>query len=77
MQTGEIVQVIGPVVDVRFEGELPGTYVALVVEGSGLILETQQQLGESTVRTIAMGSTDGLVRGSSPSNRTSTTGPIT
>jgi F-type H+-transporting ATPase subunit beta len=63
MQTGEIVQVIGPVVDVRFEGELPGTYVALVVEGSGLILENQQQLGESTVRTIAMGSTDGLVRG--------------
>ncbi len=63
MQTGEIVQVIGPVVDVRFDGELPGTYVALVVEGSGLILETQQQLGESTVRTIAMGSTDGLVRG--------------
>ena len=63
MQTGEIVQVIGPVVDVRFQGELPGTYVALVVEGSGLILETQQQLGESTVRTIAMGSTDGLVRG--------------
>ncbi len=63
MQTGEIVQVIGPVVDVRFEGELPGTYVALVVEGSGLILETQQQLGESTVRTIAMGTTDGLVRG--------------
>ena len=64
MQTGEIVQVIGPVVDVRFEGELPGTFVALVVEGSGLILETQQQLGESTVRTIAMGTTDGLVRGS-------------
>ncbi len=64
MQTGEIVQVIGPVVDVRFEGGLPGTYVALVVEGSGLILETQQQLGESTVRTIAMGTTDGLVRGS-------------
>ena len=63
MQTGEIVQVIGPVVDVRFEGELPGTYVALVVEGVGLILETQQQLGESVVRTIAMGSTDGLVRG--------------
>ncbi len=64
MQTGEIIQVIGPVVDVQFEGELPGTYVALVVEGSGLVLETQQQLGESTVRTIAMGSTDGLVRGS-------------
>ncbi|MDA8112656.1 MAG: F0F1 ATP synthase subunit beta [Nitrospiraceae bacterium] len=64
MQTGEIVQVIGPVVDVRFEeGELPGTYVALVVEGPGLILETQQQLGENTVRTIAMGTTDGLVRG--------------
>ncbi|MHB8370124.1 MAG: F0F1 ATP synthase subunit beta [Leptospirales bacterium] len=68
MQTGEIVQVIGPVVDVRFEGELPGTYVALVVEGSGLILETQQQLGESTVRTIAMGSTDGLVRGTKVSS---------
>ena len=64
MQTGEIVQVIGPVVDVRFEGELPGTFVALVVEGSGLILETQQHLGENTVRTIAMGTTDGLVRGS-------------
>ena len=64
MQTGEIVQVIGPVVDVRFEeGELPGTYVALVVEVPGLILETQQQLGENTVRTIAMGTTDGLVRG--------------
>ncbi|MGC8500614.1 MAG: F0F1 ATP synthase subunit beta [Leptospirillia bacterium] len=68
MQTGEIVQVIGPVVDVRFEGELPGTYVALVVDGSGLILETQQQLGESTVRTIAMGSTDGLVRGTKVSS---------
>jgi F-type H+-transporting ATPase subunit beta len=63
MQTGEILQVIGPVVDVYFEGELPGTYVALVVEGSGLILETQQQLGEDVVRTIAMGTTDGLVRG--------------
>ncbi len=63
METGEIVQIIGPVVDIRFEGELPGTYVALVVEGSGLILETQQQLGESMVRTIAMGTTDGLVRG--------------
>jgi len=63
METGEILQVIGPVVDVHFDGELPGTYVALVVEGSGLILETQQQMGESVVRTIAMGTTDGLVRG--------------
>jgi len=64
METGEIVQVIGPVVDVRFEGaNLPAIYAALVVEGSGIILETQQQLGEGIVRTIAMATTDHLVRG--------------
>lgn len=73
MQTGEILQVIGPVVDVKFSGELPGSLIALVVDGSGLILETQQQLGEGVVRTIAMGTTDGLVRGT---RVTSTGSPI-
>ena len=69
METGEIVQVIGPVVDVRFEGEnLPAIYAALVVEGSGIILETQQQLGEGVVRAIAMATTDHLVRGMKVSN---------
>ncbi len=64
METGEIVQVIGPVVDVRFEGSnLPAIYSALVVEGSGVILETQQQLGDGVVRSIAMATTDHLVRG--------------
>ncbi len=69
MQTGEIVQVIGPVVDVRFEGAgLPEIYAALVVEGTGIILETQQQLGEGVVRSIAMATTDNLVRGMKVNN---------
>ena len=64
MSVGTIVQVIGPVVDVRFPaGELPQIYNALVLEDVHLTLETQQHLGDNTVRTVAMGSTDGLKRG--------------
>ncbi|HUK59762.1 MAG TPA: F0F1 ATP synthase subunit beta [Stellaceae bacterium] len=63
--TGTITQVIGAVVDVKFEGELPAILNALHVENQGkrLVLEVAQHLGESTVRTIAMDTTDGLVRG--------------
>ena len=68
-QSGKIAQVIGPVVDVRFDlegGKLPNILDALeIVRGQGqkLILEVQQHIGEDTVRTIAMDSTDGLCRG--------------
>ena len=65
-QTGKVVQVIGPVVDVRFEGaNLPNIYDALHVvrpDGSLLVFETQQLIGEDTVRAVAMDSTDGLRR---------------
>ena len=67
--SGKIAQVIGPVVDVRFDlegGKLPNILDALeIVRGNGqkLILEVQQHVGEDTVRTIAMDSTDGLCRG--------------
>ena len=62
---GKITQVISAVVDVQFEGELPAILNALETENNGkkLILEVAQHLGENTVRTIAMDSTDGLVRG--------------
>jgi F-type H+-transporting ATPase subunit beta len=62
---GTITQVIGAVVDVRFEGELPSILSALHVDNAGrtLVLEVAQHLGENTVRTIAMDTTDGLVRG--------------
>jgi F-type H+/Na+-transporting ATPase subunit beta len=62
---GTITQVIGPVVDVHFDGELPAILHALHVDRSGnkLVLEVAQQLGENVVRTIAMDTTDGLVRG--------------
>src|SRR6202790_1786834 len=62
---GSITQVIGAVVDVRFEGELPSILSALHVDNAGrnLVLEVAQHLGENTVRTIAMDTTDGLVRG--------------
>ncbi|HUG37132.1 MAG TPA: F0F1 ATP synthase subunit beta [Candidatus Limnocylindrales bacterium] len=74
MNTGKIVQVIGPVVDVEFEpGQLPAIYNALEVVGAGstdvfaysakLVLEVAQHLGESQVRTVAMAATDGLRRG--------------
>lgn len=60
---GKIVQVIGPVVDVEFERDLPPILDSLLVKENNLILEVEQHLGEKRVRTIAMGSTDGLKRG--------------
>jgi len=64
MSSGKIVQIIGAVVDVEFPREaLPKIYDALRVESVNLVLEVQQQLGDGVVRTIAMGSTDGLRRG--------------
>ncbi|AEN72021.1 ATP synthase subunit beta [Rhodothermus marinus SG0.5JP17-172] len=64
---GRVVQIIGPVVDVEFpEGQLPEIYDALVItleDGSELVLEVEQHLGENRVRAIAMDSTDGLTRG--------------
>lgn len=63
--TGKVAQVIGAVVDVQFEGELPGILNALETDNNGkrLVLEVAQHLGENTVRTIAMDATEGLVRG--------------
>ncbi len=63
--TGRISQVIGAVVDVQFDGHLPAILNALETSNGGnrLVLEVAQHLGESTVRTIAMDSTEGLVRG--------------
>src|SRR5438445_12553988 len=64
-QTGRITQVIGAVVDVQFEGYLPAILNALETKNgtNRLVLEVAQHLGESTVRTIAMDATEGLVRG--------------
>src|SRR5213083_3432763 len=63
--TGKVTQVIGAVVDVQFEGHLPAILNALETtnQGNRLVLEVAQHLGESTVRTVAMDSTEGLVRG--------------
>ncbi|CAN5301465.1 F0F1 ATP synthase subunit beta [soil metagenome] len=63
--TGRITQVTGAVVDVKFDGHLPAILNALETDnnGSRLILEVAQHLGENTVRTVAMDTTDGLVRG--------------
>ena len=64
MSQGEIVQCIGAVVDVQFKrDQMPKVYDALIMEGSELMLEVQQQLGDGVVRTIALGSSDGLRRG--------------
>ena len=64
MSQGNIVQVIGAVVDVEFpRGSVPNIYDALNVDGAAIVLEVQQQLGDGVVRTIALGSTDGLRRG--------------
>ena len=73
---GKISQVIGAVVDVQFDGNLPAIQNALEVDNNGqrLVLEVAQHLGESSVRTIAMDSTEGLVRGA---NATDTGAPIT
>src|SRR3954449_5018262 len=71
--TGKITQVIGAVVDVQFEGHLPAILNALETNNAGLktdtnpngrlVLEVAQHLGESTVRTVAMDTSEGLVRG--------------
>src|SRR6267154_2307936 len=65
IQTGRITQVIGAVVDVQFEGDLPAILNALETENEGkrLVLEVAQHLGENTVRCVAMDTTDGLMRG--------------
>ncbi len=70
VRTGRIMQVIGPVVDVEFDGHLPEVNVALTVTNTGiddrpdnLVLEVALHLGEHTVRAVAMDTTDGLVRG--------------
>jgi F-type H+-transporting ATPase subunit beta len=64
MSSGNVVEIIGAVVDVQFpRGEMPKVYEALKIEAAGLTLEVQQQLGDGVVRAIAMGSTDGLQRG--------------
>jgi F-type H+-transporting ATPase subunit beta len=64
-KTGKVTQVIGAVVDVQFDGHLPFILNALEVQDHDirLVLEVSQHLGESTVRTIAMDATEGLVRG--------------
>ena len=74
--TGTVTQVMGAVVDVHFEEDIPQILNALTLENQGksLVLEVAQHLGESTVRTVAMDSTDGLVRGQEV---TDTGGPIT
>ena len=64
MSNGKTVQVIGAVVDVEFPREaIPKVYDALKLQDRNLTLEVQQQLGDGVVRTIALGSTDGLKRG--------------
>ena len=61
MSSGRIVQIIGAVIDVEFPREsVPNVYDALTVSGADTVLEVQQQLGDGIVRTIAMGSTEGL-----------------
>lgn len=67
---GSVTQVIGAVVDVQFDGDLPPIMSALEVQGHEirLVLEVAQHLGENTVRTIAMDTTEGLVRGQSVLN---------
>ena len=74
MSSGRIIQIIGAVIDVEFErNSVPKIYEALQVDGTETTLEVQQQLGDGVVRTIAMGSTEGLKRGL---NVTSTGAPI-
>jgi F-type H+-transporting ATPase subunit beta len=69
MSSGKVVEIIGAVVDVQFpRGEMPKVYDALSIDSTGLTLEVEQQLGDGIVRTIAMGTTDGLKRGVEVSN---------
>ena len=63
MNQGKVVQIIGAVVDVEFPRDsVPKVYDALTIAGTEITLEVQQQLGDGVVRTIALGSTDGLKR---------------
>jgi F-type H+-transporting ATPase subunit beta len=68
-KVGKVVQVIGPVVDVQFEGELPAIYNAIRIQGESagraidVVAEVEQHLGENRVRTVAMKATDGMQRG--------------
>ena len=70
MSKGIITQVIGAVVDVKFDGELPEILTALECKNGNnrLVLEVAQHLGETTVRTIAMDATEGLKRGDEVTN---------
>lgn len=70
MAQGKVSQVIGAVVDVEFDGDLPAILNALETDNHGnrLVLEVAQHLGQNTVRTIAMDSTEGLVRGQAVSD---------
>ena len=69
MEAGKVVEIIGAVIDVQFSrNSMPKIFDALKVDESGLTLEVQQQIGDGIVRTIAMGSTDGLKRGLSVNN---------
>ena len=64
MSQGKVVQIIGAVVDVEFPRDaVPKVYDALKIDGMAITLEVQQQLGDGVVRTIALGSTDGLKHG--------------
>ncbi|MFO8155409.1 MAG: F0F1 ATP synthase subunit beta [Pseudomonadota bacterium] len=64
MSNGKVVQIIGAVVDIEFDRDhVPKVYNALRIESEDLVLEVQQQLGDGVVRTIALGSTEGLKRG--------------
>ena len=69
MNSGDVVQVIGAVVDVEFPANaVPNIYDALEIENTDITLEVQQQIGDGVVRTIALGSTDGLKRGLAVTN---------
>jgi F-type H+-transporting ATPase subunit beta len=69
MEAGKVVEIIGAVIDVQFpRSSMPKVFDALKVDESDLTLEVQQQIGDGIVRTIAMGSTDGLKRGLSVNN---------
>ncbi len=69
MSSGDVVQVIGAVVDVEFPTDaIPNIYDALIIDDGNITLEVQQQIGDGVVRTIAMGSTDGLKRGMTVTN---------
>jgi F-type H+-transporting ATPase subunit beta len=69
--TGIIKRIIGPVVDVTFEGDVPDIYSALSIDNNGktIVLEVEQHIGENTVRAVAMDTTDGLSRGMEVTNK--------